>query len=548
MKYAVAVTTAKPSSALTPGGGGGCLTLLDPKTGAVLSSLRSSVDLSGKTSMGISTLSTFPGSFCVLGSNASHTIQPAIAYGGNSAKKGDNYAMLISIRNSTSPPILHWKCRLPETEMSAGLILSCCGHYVVGGGASGSCYIWSSLGGKLLRTFQAHYRACSCLEWSDCGRYLVTGGADGMIHLFSLMDLVDTTSRNAHRSTSPLHTFSIHHFPVTTLTKIPSGRMASTSEDGQVLLVELFSKTVLLNVHLPHGIRSMAYHNGRMFLGSTQGTVYTIDTDAYAMHQTERQGAVFARRRSKAQLDGSARTMDEIVFGRNDRPDDNVASYQMDWLGHDSPVTSIAMLTPCGDQQIMVTGDESGQVRIWDLESRTCLNILHLWSQTAGQSPAASTQQKKVSSGSHPVTSICIISQPNDAASSSMFRSYSSSHRNATSISTLVSPLQKFVEEDVAGASVLPVPFLPTNRNTEELHFWEAQPILRKRRRYQQEEKSTESSGVRKKESDWDGAREKQAMALRIMELEEQLKSKQTEVDRWETVNNKLMAKLQTTK
>jgi WD40 repeat protein len=219
--------------------------------------------------MGISSLSLFPSSF-----NSNNNTRLAIAYGGSSVKKGDNNAMLISIRQAASPPILHWKCRLPETEMSGGLIVSPCGYYIVGGGASGSCYVWTSLGGKLLTTFKSHYRACTCLEWSDCGRYLVTGGADGMIHMFSLMNLVDVSTRSSRRGVSPMHTFSVHHFPVTSLIQLPSGRMASASEDGQVLVLELFSRLILLNIHLPHGIKSMAHENGRLFFGSIQGTVY----------------------------------------------------------------------------------------------------------------------------------------------------------------------------------------------------------------------------------------------------------------------------------
>jgi WD40 repeat protein len=554
MKYIVGVTTNKPSSTLTPGGGGGCLTLLDPKTGAILSSLRSSADLSGKAGMGMMTLSLFPPKFSALGSNAHSTTQPALAYGGNSTKKGDNYAMLISIRNATSPPILHWKCRLPEPEMSGGLMLSPCGHYVVGGGSSGSCYVWASLGGKLLRTFKAHYRSCTCLEWSDCGRYLVTGGADGMVHLFSLMDLVDISARKSHQAVSPMHTFSVHHFPVTSLMQLPSGRMASAAEDGQMLVMELFSKLVLLNIQLPHGIRSMEHNDGRIFLGSTQGTVYSIDTNAYAMHQTERQGAMFAKRRRQAQQDGSTRTLEETIFGKDEASEDNAASstYQTDWVGHDSPVTSIALLTPYGDQQLMITGDESGQVRIWDLESRTCLNVLQPWSQTAGQAsskPTAPSSQKSPGRTSHPVTSIRIIPQPDDTARSSMFRSHSNSQRNASSISTLITPLQKFVDAEESGSSLLPVPFLPINRSEKELRYWQARPILRKRRRSQhQEEKevaAVDGEETKPESSDSNSQQNSEAMALRIKELEEQLKSKQSEVDRWETVNNKLMAKLQ---
>lgn len=540
------------------------MTLLDAKTGATMSSLRSSADLSGKTSMGMSSVCPFPEPFSAFNSAGNNTTQPAIAYGGNSTKKGDNYAMLISIRNAASPPILHWKCRLPEPEMSAGLMLSRCGHYVVGGGASGSCYVWSSLGGKLLRRFQSHYRACSCLDWSDCGRYLVTGGDDGMVHLFSLIDLVDIDARKADSTVSPWHTFSVHHFPVTSLAQMPGGRMVSAALDGQVLVLELFSKSVLMDVHMPHGIRSIVYNDGRIYLGSIQGTIYSIDTSEYTMHQTERLGAVYARRRRQAQMDASQRTMEESIFGKNDlSPESNptLTAYQTDWVGHDSPVTAIALLTPFGDQPIMISGDEFGQVRIWDLESRTCLNILQPWSQSVGQttaakSPSAALQQKKAAS--HPVTCIRIVEQPDDNPTSSMFRSHSSSNqRNATSVSTMLPPLQKFVEADALDASLVPVPFLAPNRTDEELRYWEATPIFRKKRqrvRYQDTRTTanTDTENDVRMQDPVEVSDSQQmvseAMTHRIKELEKQLQSKQSEVDRWEKVNNKLMAKLQAKK
>jgi WD40 repeat protein len=530
--------------------------MLDPQTGAILSSLRTSADLSGKTGMGISSLSTFPSSFSMLNSNTNNITIPTIAYGGNSAKKGDNYAMLISIRTSTSPPIMHWKCRLPETEMTGGVILSPCGYYVVGGGGSGSCYIWSSLEGKLLRTFKAHYRSCSCLEWSDCGRYLVTGGTDGMVHMFSMLDLVNTHSRNPHRSVSPLQTFSIHHYPVTSLVQLPSGRVASTSEDGQLLVLELFSKAELLNVHLPHGIRSMTHDDGRLFLGSIQGTVYSIDINAYAMHQTERLGVVFANRRLQVQRDGGTRTMEETVFGTKQNIDNTTATmaYQTDWVGHDCPVTSIALINPDGDQRLLITGDESGQIRIWHLESRTCLNVLNPWSQMAGpntnKSRAASGPKTSISS--HPITSICIIPQLNDASYSAMFRTPQSHDKNTANISSLIPPLQKFVEGEDTRSSVVLIPFLSPSRTAQDLHCWEAKPVLRKRRRNRQggdEKHHISNRNDREGEASVDQSnQETVAMAFRIKQLEEQLRTKQSEVERWETVNNKLMAKLQSRK
>ena len=560
------MTTTKPSSSVSPGGGGGSLTLLDPKTGAVLTSLRSSADLSGRAGMGISSLSQFPLNFSLSNNsgNRGDNTQPVIAYGGNSLKRGDNYGMLISIRSSSSPPIMHWKCRLPETDMSGGLMISPCGYYIVGGGSSGSCYVWSSMGGELLRVFKAHYRSCTSLVWSDCGRYLVTGGADGMVHTFSFMDLVDiasSTSKNSkQRNVPPIHTFSVHHFPVTSLIQLSAGRIASAAEDGQLLILELFSKEVLVNIQFPHGIQCLEHHDGRIYAGSTQGTIYSIDLDAYAMHQTEKLGALFVnKRRRKEHFNAGSSdnwTMEEKVFGKKNpeiknnasgEGNNSVAEYQTDWVGHDHPVTSIAILKEDG-QQKMISGDSFGQIRIWEMESRTCLNVIQPWSITnvnsANDAKAASI---------HPVTSIRIIPQPDTLISAGMFELPSNNSKNFSNFSTLVTPLQKYVSDpnetanNITSVSSIAtgkirVPFLNSNRTKKNLEYWEARPILRKRR----QQSTSNKEGVATREDLSEGKEQIALMNEEIIKLRNELQAKDSEVKRWQTVNNKLMSKLKT--
>lgn len=607
VKYVVSVTTERPSSALTPSGGGGCVTLLDPKTGSILSSLRTSADLSGKVGMGIYSLSTFPSSFSVNINNYSN--RPAIAYGGNSTKKGDTYALLISIRNASSPPTLHWKCRLPEVDMSGGLSISPCGYYVAGGGSSGTCYVWATVGGQLLRTFKAHYRSCTCMVWSACGRFLVTGGADGMIHMFSLMDLVDLATRKSKRTVPPLHTFSVHHFPVKCMATLPSGRVASASEDGQLLIMELSSQQVLLNIQFPYGVECLVYNDGRIFAGSTAGTIYCVNLNAYAMHQTEKEGATFVGKRRRLQnADGSAGstgTIEDFVFGGSSNSGgtgggsssseavattNNVPNYQTDWVGHDHPVTAMALLTEDPQQPpLLISGDILGQVRIWDLRSRTCLHILHPWSFGAASTTTNSSKVgDKLAVSTHPITSIQLIPQPTESASSSMFRPVSGKNHPNINISTLVPPLQKFggmttvgVDpssmtvngESTTSTNLVRVPFLRTNRTNENLYYWEAKTIVRKRRLLHDDppkaattdrkaiimsnNEQIEESGVDEKvqegrgeDDDDDNSAESQKKIVQdlrdqVLALQKELVEKQSQIERWQNVSNKLLSKVE---
>ena len=522
-KHIVCVSTTKPSATVTPNGGGGSLTVLCPQTGSILSSLRTSADLSGKTAMGLSSISMFPQSFSALNT------QLVVSYGGNSVKKGDTYAMLLSIRSASSAPILHWKCRLPEADLTGGLLVSACGYYIVGGGASGACFVWSSLGGNLIKTFKAHYRSVTCLAWSDCGRYLVTGGADGMVHLFPLMDLVDKATRKSKRTITPLHTWSVHHFPVACLSSMNSGRIASAAEDGQIVIMELFSKAVLAAIKLPHAVRSLAHHDSRLYAGCSQGTIHSIDLDAYAMHQTEKQGATLTKRQRQEKQ--AFLVAAEKVFGKSqsDKETSNI-TYQSEWIGHDHPVTSISILVE-DMQGRMITGDEAGQIRIWDIESRTCLNVVQPWSQTSLNSATKTSIQK------HPVTSILVMPQPSETSGSGMFAS-SANNKGQSSIASLVSPLQKYKQAEVSGEDEsTPVPFLKPNKTKENLQYWEARTLRRKKR-----SKVTQTSGPTTSTSD--KAEELQGAKEQIAALQKELEEKRGEITRWEKVNNKLMAKL----
>jgi WD40 repeat protein len=534
-KTVVCISTTKPSSAITPSGGGGSLTVLCPQTGSVLSSLRTSADLSGKTALGMSSLSIFPKGF------SPANTQLVLSFGGNGSRKGDSYAMLLAIRAAPSAPILHWKCRLPEAELAGGMIVSPCGHYIVGGGASGSCYVWSSLGGKLLKTFKAHYRACTCLAWSECGRYLVTGGADGMVHLFPLIDLVDITSRKSRRSIAPLHTWSVHHFPVTCLSLLDGGRIASAAQDGHVAILELFSKVTLAKIKLPHPIESLAHHDSRLYAGSDHGTIYSIDLNAYAMHQTEKQGATLSKRMRKEKQ--AFLVAEEKVFGK-EYSDENetLNTFQTEWIGHEHAVSSLAVAVEDMKPRL-ISGDRLGEVRIWDIESRTCLNTLRPWSNTAMNAPKSASQEKTSSdSVRHPIASIVVFRQPSETDKGMFSAPTSSSTKSQSNIANLLPPLQKYTQDAPTGgddddAALTPVPFLRPNQTEENLKYWEARPLSRKRKPRHIESPNGKSTN----NGSTDELRDSREQ---IATLQKELEQKRIEIMRWEKVNNKLMTKM----
>ena len=451
-KLAVCVSTSKPASSLTAGGGGGSIAMICPHTGSILSSMRTTGDNSSKSLLGVSSLSKFPQSYATLGPPL------MMAYGGTTTKRDDTYGMLLSLRPVSSPPLLQWKCRLPEAQLSSGLLVSPCGDYIVGGGASGTCFVWNALGGALVRAAKAHYRSVTSMAWSDCGSFLVTGGADGMVHAFSLLDLVSDG-----QTVNPLRTWSVHHLPVTALLTMPSGRMVSASEDGQVVLIELFSEKVIATIQMPHAVRSLAHDGGRLFAGSLSGSIYLVDLDLYAVHQTSQLGVITKR------MSGTKTHQDQVFSS------DRGEAYKTELLGHEKPVTSLAVLTE--DSSVwLVSGDEAGEVRIWDMESRGCVRNIRPWahSATGTTTPTTSSRGSTKTSQIHPVTSIMIVPRGDGAESQeSALGSFDSRNdgKSKTGIVSLVTPLQRFIDRPVDNVDEkslwVPVPFLQPKRDRQ---------------------------------------------------------------------------------
>jgi WD40 repeat protein len=554
----ICVSTTKPTTSLTPGGGGGSLALLCPHTGSIQSSLRISGDMSGKVPLGVSSLSTFPPSFS--GPNTSL----AMAYGSTS-KKDDTYGMLLTLRSGSSSPMLHWKCRVPEPRLTGGLIISPCGTYSVGGGSSGTIYIWKTLGGALIRSVKAHYRSVTVMEWTPCGRHLATGGADGMVHVFSLLDLVEQKTNPT--SVQPVRTWSNHHLPVTALTSLTSGRMASASEDGQVIVIEVFSEATLATIQMPHAIRVLTSQDHRLFAGDKNGSIYLIDLDEYAVHQTAQLGAT-VKRRNATTTGNASNTAAEQVFGSggNDSAGGIEEAYTVELSGHDRAITALAFLDD-RDHEWLVSGDEAGVLRVWDLESRGCVRVMQPWSHSAQGSVAvlAGTAGAAKSSTLHPVTSIRVLQQDEDPdpTKSGMYSSANSGggggrDKNAASnAASLVKPLDKFVQPSDQADRLL-VPFLKPKRDVESLSFWDVsstgsfsiEAALHKRRRL----RGTKAGGrapntkavVADNQGDAQGQQqqEQQQQQDEILRLQNELQEANSAVQRWEKVNNTLMAKL----
>lgn len=64
------------------------------------------------------------------------------------------------------------------------------GLYVLAGGRSGRVYLWEAASGSLLRTWDAHFKAVSCMALASDGGLLFTGSEDTLVKAWSLGEVI----------------------------------------------------------------------------------------------------------------------------------------------------------------------------------------------------------------------------------------------------------------------------------------------------------------------------------------------------------------------
>ena len=506
-----------------------------------------------------------------------------MAYGtttGAQRSKGADasYGMLFTVSKSSTAPILHWKCFLPEPDLSAGLLVSPVSQHVVAGGASGTLYVWNPLqGGCLVRSIpSAHYRAITCMQWSvakegslappspsslwDC--HLITGGADGMVNMFSHLDLVEQpSSSTSHSGVKPIRTWTRHHLAVTALVALNGGRMVSASEDGQIVVMELCSGETVATFQMPDPIKSLTTDGERrIFAGSSKGVIYVVDLDEYALHQTVQMGATIVHQPKQQEA-----TIESRVFGSSDitagvltdsSATASSSSFLKEMRGHDSAITSLVVFQ---DEQAgrnteyLVSGDENGLLRVWDSRRRCCLCLVHPWSSTASATTPSNKGKTHAEEAAHyhPVTSIHVMrEQPITWGGSSIERELSILGKDpetkrtkiADSIAGMIAPLQKYAS--IQDMLTVPIPYMEPLRGGCSL-FTDLGSFSFERALLAHEARSLANlDRVKNVETSSPVPIDSRQQEDEIERLKRELEEAKATIQRWEVVNNKLVGKL----
>ena len=507
-----------------------------------------------------------------------------------------------------------------------------------------------SNGDNLINVWKGHYRSISCVLFNEEGNMLFSGGEDGVVNAWNVLDLIDidniNNSSGASSSVHPFQTWSEHSLPITSLCVLSGSgsttRLVSSSLDRNIILMELgcsgngmigtstnsSNGRTLARICLPSGIHTVITNHAttssssccsqRLYCGAHDGNVYCIDLDKFALHETtnvvgtssssynsgtptvvnvnqsDSSGAATRRRNMKNKEDN----FESLLMGSHvllPSSSNNNNNYTSELKGHVKAVTSLALLDPSSlllsnnsaTNVLLASGSDDGTLRIWDLNSRSCIKVLRPWSTTTSSSSSvggvsSSSSSVSSSSSSPPITGIIVVPKSSLSSSSSfggggginttLVSSSSRSRRGSSNahgsgdITSLFKPLKSFLrgtsviqnsdtndnvtESGKEGECITPILW----PRRDDVQFWEE--TIKSSRRSEHDNNDDDDGGayntISRKRAKYnsDGVHvddhndEKTDQEEEITRLKKELAESQTVIKRWEAVNNQLITKL----
>ncbi|TPX68869.1 hypothetical protein SpCBS45565_g02821 [Spizellomyces sp. 'palustris'] len=243
---------------------------------------------------------------------------------------------------------LHTKFVLPEKLCS--MEVSHSGEYCVGGGYSGRVYVWQLNSGRLIRMFDAHYKAVRVVRFSSDDVAFITGGEDAVANVWLLSRVLDPNSESV---SSPHRSLSGHALPISDIVfgvgLFANSRLFTTSIDRTCKIWEAASGELLATIVFPKAISSLVVDvtETRLYAGATEGTIY--QTNLYSRNADG--DTVGLRKGAVEDADADGGTL----------------------LGHSQGVTSLALSL---DGSLLLSGSEDCTAIVWDTTSRQCLRTL----------------------------------------------------------------------------------------------------------------------------------------------------------------------------
>ncbi|KAG1327573.1 protein ROOT INITIATION DEFECTIVE 3 [Cocos nucifera] len=298
---------------------------------------------------------------------------------------------------SASAPIFFWSWDKPQVEVRSfpaepigPLVSNSEGTYIIGGGLSGTIYLWEMASGKLLNKWRAHYRTVTCLTLSDDESLLISGSEDGCVRVWSLLMMFDDmgkmSARNLYR-----YSFSEHALRVTDLVSgygLCNSIVISSSEDHTCKVWSLSEGKLLRSITFPSIVDAIAMDQGEhaFYAGGRDGKIYIA-----ALNAESNPNSIYGM----------------FIIGS--------------LYDHSKAITCLALST----DGTLVSGSEDGKIRVWDTKSQHVTRIL---------------KHAKA-----PVNNVLIIRQPLRGCPPALANAQASLSRKRLNLS-LPPPLSKYID------------------------------------------------------------------------------------------------------
>ncbi|XP_068500892.1 protein ROOT INITIATION DEFECTIVE 3-like [Phaseolus vulgaris] len=256
--------------------------------------------------------------------------------------------------SATSGSVLFWSWSKPQVEVKSfpaepikPLASNHPGTFVVGGASSGDIYFWEVETGRLLKKWRAHFRAVTCLVFSEDDSLLISGSEDGTVRVWSLFMIFDEF-RGQQANNLYEYSFSGHTLRVTDVVIGNGGCNAiivSASEDRTCKVWSLSRGTLLRNIVFPSVIDSIALDPAEhvFYAGSRDGKIYiaALNTESVATNNCGMH-----------------------IIGS--------------FSNHSKTVTCLAYGM---SENLLISGSEDGMVRVWNARTR---NIVRMFKHAKG--------------------------------------------------------------------------------------------------------------------------------------------------------------------
>ncbi|KAJ7958170.1 protein ROOT INITIATION DEFECTIVE 3-like [Quillaja saponaria] len=251
--------------------------------------------------------------------------------------------------SASSGSILYWSWSKPQVDVKSfpaepikPLAANHQGTYVVGGGLSGNIYLWEVASGRLLKKWHAHYRAVTCLVYSEDDSLLISGSEDGSVRVWSLFMIFDDyLSQEANHLYE--HSFSEHTLRVTDVVIGYGGWNAiivSASEDRTCKVWSLSRGKLLRNIVFPSIIDAIA-----------------LDPAEHVFYAGSRDGKIFI-----------------TALNAESSSSKNYGLHIISSLSNHSK--AVTCLTYGTSENLLLSGSEDGMIRVWDTRTHNIVRVL----------------------------------------------------------------------------------------------------------------------------------------------------------------------------